>query len=129
MLHIAWSRVVNVLTLEAQRSQEHIARFDVIWIDNPNLKSHRWSVQTGLSTSGGYTTKDDPHEHSQARDIQARHGTLFLRPGEWIPWVTSTVVVGTVLLAVTVLVFHLNEKREDELERRRASHHINFDAL
>ncbi|KAF7352408.1 T-cell immunomodulatory protein [Mycena venus] len=54
---------------------------------------------------------------------------LFLRPGEWIPWVTLTVVVGTVLLAVIVLVLHLNEKREDELERRRASHHINFDAL
>ncbi|KAJ7778659.1 hypothetical protein DFH07DRAFT_730793 [Mycena maculata] len=54
---------------------------------------------------------------------------LFLRPGEWIPWVTLTVVVGTALLAVIVLVLHLNEKREDELERRRASHHINFDAL
>ncbi|TFK34872.1 hypothetical protein BDQ12DRAFT_688981 [Crucibulum laeve] len=54
---------------------------------------------------------------------------LFLRPGEWIPWVTLTVVVGTVLLAIIVFVLHLNEKREDELERRRASHHINFDAL
>ncbi|KAJ6570286.1 hypothetical protein DFH09DRAFT_1154556 [Mycena vulgaris] len=54
---------------------------------------------------------------------------LFLRPGEWIPWVTLTVVVGTALLAVIVLVLHLNEKREDEMERRRASHHINFDAL
>ncbi|PBL04355.1 hypothetical protein ARMGADRAFT_1004926 [Armillaria gallica] len=54
---------------------------------------------------------------------------LFLKPGKWIPWVTVTVVVGTILLAVIVLVLHLNEKREDELERRRASHHINFDAL
>jgi integrin alpha FG-GAP repeat containing protein 1 len=35
---------------------------------------------------------------------------LFLRPGEWIPWVTLTVVVGTALLAVIVLVLHLNEK-------------------
>ncbi|KAF5386695.1 hypothetical protein D9615_001974 [Tricholomella constricta] len=54
---------------------------------------------------------------------------LFLRPGEWIPWVTVTVVAGTALLAIIVFVLHLNEKREDELERRRASHHINFDAL
>ncbi|KIM87422.1 hypothetical protein PILCRDRAFT_276328 [Piloderma croceum F 1598] len=54
---------------------------------------------------------------------------LYLRPGSWIPWVTVTVVVVTVLLAVIVFVLHLNEKREDELERRRASHHINFDAL
>ncbi|KAH9483665.1 T-cell immunomodulatory protein [Psilocybe cubensis] len=54
---------------------------------------------------------------------------LFLRPGEWIPWVTVTVVVASVLLAIIVFVLHLNEKREDELERRKISHHINFDAL
>ncbi|THH31537.1 hypothetical protein EUX98_g2653 [Antrodiella citrinella] len=54
---------------------------------------------------------------------------LYLRPGEWIPWVTLTVVAATVLLAIIVFVLHLSEKREDELERRRASHHINFDAL
>ncbi|TBU24831.1 integrin alpha N-terminal domain-containing protein [Dichomitus squalens] len=54
---------------------------------------------------------------------------LYLRPGEWIPWVTVTVVASLILLAIIVLVLHLNEKREDELERRRASHHINFDAL
>ncbi|KIK98838.1 hypothetical protein PAXRUDRAFT_632706 [Paxillus rubicundulus Ve08.2h10] len=54
---------------------------------------------------------------------------LYLRPGEWIPWVTLTVVVTTAILAIIVFVLHLNEKREDELERRRASHHINFDAL
>jgi len=54
---------------------------------------------------------------------------LYLRPGEWIPWVTLTVIVAAGLLAIIVFVLHLNEKREDELERRRASHHINFDAL
>ncbi|KAG7086474.1 hypothetical protein E1B28_002425 [Marasmius oreades] len=54
---------------------------------------------------------------------------LFLRPGDWIPWVTVTMIIGTIVLAVIVFVLHLNEKREDELERRRASHHINFDAL
>lgn len=54
---------------------------------------------------------------------------LFLRPGEWIPWVLLTVVIGTVVLAVIVLILHLHEKREDELERRKISHHINFDAL
>ncbi|CDO68919.1 hypothetical protein BN946_scf185000.g62 [Trametes cinnabarina] len=54
---------------------------------------------------------------------------LYLRPGEWIPWVTLTVVVSLIVLAIVVIVLHLNEKREDELEKRRASHHINFDAL
>ena len=73
---------------------------------------------------------------------------LYLRPGEWIVWVTVTVVAATIVLAIIVFVLHLSEKvriwffvriqlaygsaptqREDELERRRASHHINFDAL
>jgi integrin alpha FG-GAP repeat containing protein 1 len=71
---------------------------------------------------------------------------LYLRPGEWIPWVTLTMVVTTIILAITVFVLHMNEKvcfvfngrdmassdfqqRADELERRKASHHINFDAL
>ncbi|TFY59525.1 hypothetical protein EVJ58_g5711 [Rhodofomes roseus] len=54
---------------------------------------------------------------------------LYLRPGEWIPWVTLTVIATLGILAAIVMVLHLNEKREDELERRRASHHINFDAL
>lgn len=35
---------------------------------------------------------------------------LFLRPGEWIPWVTLTSVVATLLLAVIAFVLHLNEK-------------------
>jgi hypothetical protein len=35
---------------------------------------------------------------------------LYLRPGEWIPLVTLTVVIGTALLAIIVLVLHLNEK-------------------
>ena len=88
-----------------------------------------------------------------ANEGEAWKRELFLRPGEWIPWVLVTVVSGTILLAILVFVMHLNEKvkisrytfdpvfctdsspppfvtqREDELERRRVSHHINFDAL
>ncbi|KAL9714709.1 hypothetical protein Ac2012v2_001367 [Leucoagaricus gongylophorus] len=54
---------------------------------------------------------------------------LFLRPGSWVPWVTVTCIAGMVILAIIIFVLHLSEKREDESERRRASHHINFDAL
>ncbi|KAG8833578.1 hypothetical protein FRC17_010402 [Serendipita sp. 399] len=54
---------------------------------------------------------------------------LYLRPGDWIPWVTVTLVVATVILGIIVYAFHWNERREDELERRRALHIINFDAL
>lgn len=35
---------------------------------------------------------------------------LFLRPGAWIPWVTLTVVLSTVIFALVVFVLHLNEK-------------------
>jgi len=54
---------------------------------------------------------------------------LYLRPGDWIPLVMLTVIVATVILAAIVFGLHLNEKREDEMERRRALHDINFDAL
>ncbi|TFK25799.1 hypothetical protein FA15DRAFT_668127 [Coprinopsis marcescibilis] len=64
-----------------------------------------------------------------AQEGESWRRELFLRPGEWIPWVTVTVIVGTAILAIIVFVLQLNEKREDELERRRASHNINFDAL
>ena len=35
---------------------------------------------------------------------------LYLRPGEWIPWVTLTVVAATIVLAIIVFVLHLSEK-------------------
>lgn len=41
---------------------------------------------------------------------------LYLRPGEWIPWVLVTVVAATVVLAIIVFVLHLSEKvRSSEL--------------
>jgi integrin alpha FG-GAP repeat containing protein 1 len=45
-----------------------------------------------------------------AADGGAWRKELYLRPGEWIPWVTLTVVVATIVLAVIVFVLHLNEK-------------------
>ena len=35
---------------------------------------------------------------------------LYLRPGDWIPWVTLTVIVATVVLAIIVFFLHLNER-------------------
>ena len=72
---------------------------------------------------------------------------LFLRPGEWISLVTITVLIAMLILAIIVFILHMSEKvcqsisrvlaqalislhqREDEMERKRVSHHINFDAL
>ena len=52
---------------------------------------------------------------------------LFLQPGKWIPWVGVAIVVSLLILAVIVLALHISEKRQDELERRRGQHLINFD--
>jgi integrin alpha FG-GAP repeat containing protein 1 len=35
---------------------------------------------------------------------------LYLRPGEWIPWVTVTLVVATLVLGIVVYAFHWNEQ-------------------
>jgi integrin alpha FG-GAP repeat containing protein 1 len=35
---------------------------------------------------------------------------LYLRPGEWIPWVTVTLVIATMILGIIVWIFHWNEK-------------------
>lgn len=54
---------------------------------------------------------------------------LFLHPADWIPLVTLTLSVLLALLGAVVFVLDLHEKREDERERQRAVHAINFDAL
>lgn len=68
----------------------------------------------------------------QPEDVQTPDSwdrQLFLQPGKWIPWVGVALFVALFCLATTVLVLHINEKRQDEIERRKAQHLINFDAL
>ncbi len=38
------------------------------------------------------------------------HKELYLRPGQWIPWVGATVLGTMLALSGVVLVLHLNEK-------------------
>lgn len=54
---------------------------------------------------------------------------LFLHPADWIPLVTLTLSALLALLGAVVGILDLHEKREDERERQRAVHAINFDAL
>lgn len=54
---------------------------------------------------------------------------LFLHPADWIPFVTMALAGLIALLSLVVFMLDLNEKHEDERERRRAVHAINFDAL
>nr|XP_019007302.1 uncharacterized protein I203_00900 [Kwoniella mangroviensis CBS 8507]OCF70763.1 hypothetical protein I203_00900 [Kwoniella mangroviensis CBS 8507] len=55
--------------------------------------------------------------------------SLYLKPGDWVPWVGLSVFGTTVLLGFVVLYLNEREKKEDEKERRRKLHSINFQAL
>ncbi|CED84767.1 Predicted membrane protein [Phaffia rhodozyma] len=54
---------------------------------------------------------------------------LYLHPGEYVPWVTASTVFAALILAGVVGFLHLREKREDEIERRRALHRLNVGAM
>lgn len=69
----------------------------------------------------------------QGRNVKARstewRTELFLHPGDWVPWVAAAVVGTVVTLVMAVIWLGDREKKEDERERRRALHAINFQAL
>ncbi|KAL1915364.1 uncharacterized protein VTP21DRAFT_6822 [Calcarisporiella thermophila] len=71
----------------------------------------------------------NPYQPPGSKDPESWILELYIRPGEYVPWVLVTLVSATVLLGIVVAVLNWMEKREDELERRKALHIINFDAL
>ncbi|KAG9301641.1 hypothetical protein G9A89_016711 [Geosiphon pyriformis] len=54
---------------------------------------------------------------------------LYIHPGVWVPWVLITLMTATGILAIVVFGLSWAEKREDAMEKRKALHVINFDAL
>lgn len=70
-----------------------------------------------------------PWEQDGNGDPSTWKKELYLKPGDWIPWVMVVLATIIVILLGFVFVLHINEKREDERERKRAVHAINFDAL
>jgi hypothetical protein len=51
-----------------------------------------------------------PWQPDDEHDPSTWSKQLFLQPGKWIPWVGVTLITTTVILAITVLFLHLNEK-------------------
>ncbi|GAA5911057.1 FG-GAP repeat domain-containing protein [Sporobolomyces salmoneus] len=73
-----------------------------------------------------------PYQSSETEgkgDVGEWRKELYLKPGDWIPWVTVVLLTAIVGLGIVVLVLHLNEKREDEVERRARLLSLNFGAL
>ncbi|KAG0245957.1 hypothetical protein B0O80DRAFT_464011 [Mortierella sp. GBAus27b] len=54
---------------------------------------------------------------------------LYIRPGDYVPWVFVVLVGAIVILSGVVVGLNVKERREDEQEKRKALHVINFDAL
>jgi integrin alpha FG-GAP repeat containing protein 1 len=105
-------------------------------------------VDINDNNGGGGNETHQPQLQAQAQGNWKKR--LYLRPGNWIPWVTLTVVGTMLVISLIVLMLHIHEKvngvgielrrwvlilcllalqREDEAERRKASRMINFDAL
>ncbi|KAE8259615.1 hypothetical protein A4X13_0g905 [Tilletia indica] len=81
------------------------------------------------SSGGGGSPDVGPWMAAGGASTSTWRRELFLQPGDWIPWVTIVLVTVVLMLGAIVFVLHLQEKREDERERKRAVHEINFAAL
>ncbi|KAF9918621.1 hypothetical protein FBU30_000125 [Linnemannia zychae] len=82
---------------------------------------------------GGPTT---PESESAAKEWADNKGgpsewtlELYIRPGDYVPWVFVVLATAIAILAGVVVGLNWMEKREDERERKKALHIINFDAL
>ncbi|KAI9488105.1 hypothetical protein BDB00DRAFT_850036 [Zychaea mexicana] len=70
-----------------------------------------------------------PYQPNDVHDSSTWKVELYIQPGDYVPWVLVVLVVAAIILGVVVGVLYWMEKREDETERRKALHIINFDAL
>ncbi|WWC61849.1 uncharacterized protein I303_104434 [Kwoniella dejecticola CBS 10117] len=73
-------------------------------------------------------SKDRTQAPVKARSTEWK-SQLYLKPGDWVPWVGVAVFSTTIILGFVVLGLNEREKKEDEKERRRKLHAINFQAL
>lgn len=62
-------------------------------------------------------------------DSSSWRAELQINPGDYIVYVTISIASALLVLALTTAIFKYQEKREDDLERKRATHLVNFDAL
>ncbi|KAI8381145.1 uncharacterized protein BYT42DRAFT_565436 [Radiomyces spectabilis] len=70
-----------------------------------------------------------PYQPETVQDSSSWKVELYIQPAAYVPWVLVILIAAAAILGIVVAILHWSEKREDELERRKALHIINFDAL
>ncbi|GAA5911051.1 hypothetical protein JCM6882_006862 [Rhodosporidiobolus microsporus] len=70
-----------------------------------------------------------PYQSAGSEDVGEWKKMLYLKPGEWVPWVTVVLLGAILALGGVVVALHVKEKREDEAERRARLLSLNFQAL
>ncbi|CEP13272.1 hypothetical protein [Parasitella parasitica] len=70
-----------------------------------------------------------PYQPDNVEDSSSWKVELYIKPADYVPWVLVVLIGASILLAIVVVVLRTLEKKEDEMERRKALHIINFDAL
>ena len=104
------------------------------YVENLFLGSTRHQPQHWLNIEGLIPNSQllvMPHQDDSAAGGAPDEWTrmMFLRPGDWIPWVSVVLVGAIIALGAVVVVLHVREKKEDEAERRARLLHLNFQAL
>jgi hypothetical protein len=64
----------------------------------------------GVVPNSKVVIKPPPLNPLNGEQMGAWKKRLYLRPGNWIPWVTVAVVGTMFLVSLIVLVLHINEK-------------------
>ncbi|KAG1456295.1 hypothetical protein G6F56_006860 [Rhizopus delemar] len=70
-----------------------------------------------------------PYQPEDVQDSTSWKVELYIKPGDHVPWVLGVLMTAAIILGIVVVVLRVMEKREDEMERQKALHIINFDAL
>ncbi|KAL0078748.1 hypothetical protein F4703DRAFT_1876957 [Phycomyces blakesleeanus] len=70
-----------------------------------------------------------PYQPENIKDSSSWKVELYIQPADYVPWVLVALIAAACGLGIVVGALYWAEKREDETERRKALHIINFDAL